>query len=169
LWADEARAFDAAVAAVTEGRIVIEEHAAHDLAVVRVADDGTSAGLAWGGAPLHRGAVHSVTPCLRILTVSGPRIELRYRYESWVRLVSRRPRPRVDLAPLAAALTRAEDGRARWVFDGAGAITPALHTERGGPSSLHPHDVVDRVLGELERLDAGPPAWDPYAGAPRGR
>ena len=169
LWVDEARAYDAAVHAVEDGRVTIDDLPEHDLAVVRVLDQGGAAGegaaMAWQGAPVHHGAVHSGTSCLRILTVAGPRMELRYRYESWVRLVSRRPRPRVDLGALASALTTMEQGATRWVFDGAGAITPALRTDGGVPSTLDPGAVVERVLQELARLDAGPPAGDPYAGA----
>ncbi|HUI03905.1 MAG TPA: DUF6687 family protein [Acidimicrobiales bacterium] len=168
LWAEEARAYDAAVQALEDGRVRIEDRPEHDVAVVHVpAHDGApdeAAAMAWQGAPVHRAAVHSRTACLRVLTVAGRRVDLRYRYESWVRLVSRRPRPRVDLCPLAAALTAMEGGAARWVFEGAGAITPALRTEGDAPSALDPGAVVERVLQELARLDAGPPAWDPYAG-----
>jgi hypothetical protein len=108
-----------------------------------------------------------VTPCLRVATIAAGRVEVRYRYESWVRLVSRRPRPRVDLAPVAAELTRAETAGARWVFDGAGAITGALHLADGPATTLDPQFVVDVVCGRLVVLDTGPPAWDPYAARPR--
>jgi hypothetical protein len=69
----------------------------------------------------------------------------------------------VDLTPVATELSGAETGGARWVFDGAGAITPALHVAGGGPSTLDPERVVEVVCGHLEVLDGGPPAWDPYA------
>jgi len=164
LWAEEARAYDAASGALARGWAVIEERPEHDLAVVRVDTTHPGAGTAaWGDAPLHRAAVHSATSCLRIATVAGDRLDLRYRYESWVRLVSRRPRPRVDLAPVAAELTRAEDGGASWVFDGASAVTGALHVAGGGPSTLDPAHFVETVCSRLDTLDAGPPAWDPYA------
>ena len=163
LWGDEARAYDAATRALAEGWAAIEERPEHDLAVVHIdTDHPDAAAAAWGGAPLHRSAVHSATACLRIVTVAGHHLELRYRYESWVRLVSRRPRPRVDLGPLASELTRAESGEVRWVFDGASAITGSLHVAGGAPSTLDPAWFVETVCHQLAVLDAGPPAWDPY-------
>jgi hypothetical protein len=164
LWADEVAAFDGAREALHAGWAAIEERPRHDLAIVRVdTDHPDAARAAWEGAPLHRAAVHSATGCLRVATLAGGRFELRYRYESWVRLASRRPRPRVDLSAAASMLTGAETDGARWTFDGAGAITGALHLVGEGPSSLDPDHFVDVVCGQLATLDAGPPAWDPYA------
>jgi len=166
LWGAEAAAFDASRAALAEGWARIEEHPELDLAVVTVdVDHPGAAAAAWGGARLHRAAVHSATPHLRVATLAGPAFEVRYRYESWVRLVSRRPRPRVDLTDVAAELTGLERGGTRWVFDGAGAVTGALHPADGAPSSLEPARFVDVVCRRLRELDAGAPAWDPYAGA----
>ena len=51
----------------------------------------------------------------------------------------------------------------RWVFDGAGAITGALHLADGAHGTLDPEDVLDVVGRHLDELDAGPAAWDPYA------
>jgi hypothetical protein len=164
LWGPEAAACEAAHRALAEGWAVIEEVPAHDLAVVRVDTthpDASSA--AWGGAPLHRAAVYSATDHLRVATLAGPRYEVRYRYESWVRLASCRPRPRVDLGPAASALTAAETDGARWVFDGAGALTGALHLAGAGPSTLQPAHFLDVVAQRLEVADSGPAAWDPYA------
>jgi hypothetical protein len=179
LWAEEAEAFDTSVRALSEGWAAIEERPRHDLAIVRVDTSHPDASrAAWEAAPLHRAAVHSATERLRVATmaqsgvaqgdvaqdgVARGGVELRYRYESWVRMVSCRPRPRVDLGAIATELTRSETSGGRWVFDGAGAITGALHLADGTTSSLDPEDVVDAVCRELESLDAGPPAWDPYA------
>ena len=169
LWRDEADSFDVSWRAVTEGWASIEERVRHDVAIVRVDSTHPDASRArWEDMPLHRAAVHSATDRLRVLTVADGRVELRYRYESWVRLVSRRPRPRVDLSGVAAELTRAEPGGARWTFDGAGAITGALHLAPGAVSGLDPDHVVEMVCQDLDRLDAGPPAWDPYAMGPPG-
>ncbi len=63
----------------------------------------------------------------------------------------------------AAELTRAETAGGRWVFDGAGAITGALHLADGSHGTLDPDDVLDVVGRHLDELDAGPAAWDPYA------
>lgn len=164
LWGPQYRAFEAASGLVGSGTAAIEEHRSLDLAVVRV--EGSAPALSragWAGAVLHPGAVHSATACLRVATLSGNRYELRFRYESWVRLVSRRPRPRVDLAGLADRLSSLEADGGAWVFDGAGAITPALRRADGAVSSLDPERFVAEVANALERLDAGVPAWDPYA------
>jgi hypothetical protein len=164
LWSDEADVFDTSTRALSEGWASIEERAAHDLAIVRVDvshPDATRA--AWGGAPLHPAAVHSSTDLLRVATIAGGGMEVRYRYESWVRLETRRPVPRVDLAAVASELSLMEAAGARWVFDGAGALTGALHRADGGVSTLDPEAVVELVCRRLEILDAGPPAWDPYA------
>jgi hypothetical protein len=164
LWSDEADVFETSTRALSEGWASIEERAAHDLAIVRVDvshPDATRA--AWGGAPLHPAAVHSSTDLLRVATIAGGRMEVRYRYESWVRLETRRPVPRVDLAAVASELSVMEAAGARWVFDGAGALTGALHPADGGVSTLDPEAVVELVCRRLETLDAGPPAWDPYA------
>lgn len=168
LWEEEGAAYDAARRALAEGWARIEERPEHDLAIVRVDVDGPDAAEAsWGGAPLHPAAVHSITDLLRVATIAGGRAEVRYRYESWVRLEHRRPRRRVDLSAVAAELTKGEEGAGSWVFDGAGAITGALHLVDGGASTLDPEDVVDLVCQRLEILDAGPAAWDPYAAPTR--
>jgi hypothetical protein len=132
--------------------------------VVRV-DPGLAAEhrAGWRGAPLHPAAVHSATSCLRVATIAGTRMELRYRYESWVRLTRGRPRPRVDLGPLAQRLTAEEEGAARWSFDGAGALTAALHPAGDeGATTISGERFVALLSDELADLDAGPPAWDPY-------
>lgn len=166
LWGPEAAAYDAACALRQRHALRIEEHPALDLAVVRVdgeaADDGAAG---WNGAAVHPAAVHSVTACLRIATIIGARFELRFRYETWVRLASRRPRLRVDLSALAEALTKAESDGGRWHFDGAGAITPRLHRSDGAESTLSPERWLSEVGASLAALDRCPPAWDPYAPA----
>ncbi len=108
LWRDEAAALDAAMAGM--GRWVrIEEIPEHDLAIVRVDPAASGAGLAvWGDHVIHPAAVYSSTARLRIATVAGDRLEVRFRYESWVRLASRRPRLRVDLTSFASILDSLE-------------------------------------------------------------
>jgi hypothetical protein len=174
LWTDEAVAYDASVAAIAEGSVSIEEHPDVDLAVVRVVDavlTRPASPTRWAGRVVHPAAVHSSTSCLRVATISGRRYELRYRYESWVRLQSRRPRRRVDLSQLAGELSAAERSApgatgASWAFDGAGAITPSLHLGEQD-SALDPDRFVDDIVRVLADLDTGPPAWDPYAASAR--
>jgi len=168
LWRAECAAYDASVRALAEGAATIEEIPELDLAVVTVAPRHHGA-PSWGSWPIHRAAVHSETDCLRVATLAGGRMEFRYRYESWVRLATRRPRPRVDLDQLARDLTAAEAASARWTFDGAGSITGSLHLIGDDTTTtLEPRRIVDMISGALAALDRGPPAWDPYGGGRSG-
>jgi hypothetical protein len=160
LWGAEATAYRAACGALSGGAVMIEELPGLDLALVTVERASAIGPARWGDAALHRGAVHSATACLRVATLTEGRYEVRFRYESWVRLTTRRPRPRVDLAPLAATLSAAEVGGARWDFEGAGAITPALRLVGDGRTSLEAGFFVDALCRYLEAADARPPAWD---------
>ncbi len=162
LWRDEAAALDAAMAGM--GRWVrIEEIPEHDLAIVRVDPAASGAGLAvWGDHVIHPAAVYSSTARLRIATVAGDRLEVRFRYESWVRLASRRPRLRVDLTSFASILDSLEPRGARWAFTGAAATHPVLHTAGGAPSGISHDQFIERLIEQLVALDEGPPAWDPY-------
>jgi hypothetical protein len=169
LWGPEDAAYRAAQALRSAGALTIDEHRALDLAVVRVDEDAPALSAAgWQGAPVHPGVVHSATSCLRVATLVGRRYRLGFRYESWVRLVSRRPRPRVDLSGLAARLSALEADGGSWRFDGAGAITPVLARQDGGESTLGPERFLAEVAEALTSLDAGPPAWDPYGQPPGG-
>jgi hypothetical protein len=163
LWRAEWDAYHSSTRALEDGWATIEEFPEIDLAVVRVepGHDG-SARAAWESGPLHRAAVHSATPCLRVATLAGDGMEFHYRYESWVRLASRRPRRRVDLERLAHDLTAAEGAGGRWVFDGAGSITGGLHLVGDATSTIEPQRFLDSVCGQLATLDGGPAAWDPY-------
>lgn len=168
LWQAEMSAYDASVALLESGMVTIEELADIDVAVVRVHTEGDGLSDAgWDGAVVHPAAVHSSTDRLRICTVADHRYELRYRYETWVRLATRRALPRVDLAALAASLTSAEPDGATWEFDGASAIVGALHLQGSGPSGLGPERFLEALSLELALLDQGPPAWDPYRGFDR--
>jgi hypothetical protein len=162
LWRDEAAAFDAASAGL--GRWAsIEELPDHDLAIVRV-DPGPDAARAarWGDHVVHPASVNSSTARLRVATIAGARLEVRFRYESWVRLASARPRPRVDLTGLASQLDDLEPSGAKWSFDGASATRPVLHTVGVQPSGIAPDHFIERLVEQLVVLDEGPPAWDPY-------
>jgi uncharacterized protein DUF6687 len=162
-WRDEWRAYDASREALAAGRITIEEVPDLDLAVVRVDPGVDVTSTRWKSAPLHPAAIHSATSRLRVATVAGDRGELRYRYESWVRLVSRRPRPRVDLDRLAGELTALETDGARWVFDGAGALRAALHLkEPDTGTSIDTERLIELMRRGLRTADQGLPAWDPY-------
>jgi hypothetical protein len=161
LWHDEAAAYDAAVGGLGKW-ITVEELPEYDLAVVRVdtGQPGSEAGT-WKEHAVHAAAVNTATERLRIATIAGGRFELRFRYETWVRLATYRPRLRVDLTGFAQILNEMDAGRARWTFDGANAIVPELR-RTGGSGGISPETVLERLLETLPELDSGPPAWDPY-------
>jgi hypothetical protein len=160
LWADEDALLEASERAVAAGEVTVEERAEVDLAIVRVpAEWPDRPGHRFAqhlNVPIHRMAVHNRTSCNRVATLCGNRIGFSYRYESWVQMVSHRPPPRIDLSPLAAALSEAEG--ARWRFDGVAEITPALRSERTHSALCH-----ERFLEALvDALRNGTEAWDPY-------
>jgi hypothetical protein len=162
LWQAEDAMLTESEAAITSGAATIEELPALDLAVVTLPDE-------LGDRRVHRFtqrrteaihpmAVHNATECLRVLVVQGRRCRFHYRYESWVQYVSRKPLPRVDLAPLAARLSERER-HGQWRADGVDSITPVLELVGAEETSID----IATVRAELERHLAGaPPAWDPY-------
>jgi hypothetical protein len=166
LWGEEDASLDASVAALTSGAVTIEEVPALDLAVVCVPEAAPDAGgHRFGGMwipGLHPMAVHAATERGALLTVRGRHSQFAYRYESWVQFRSRPVRPRVDLAPLATALSEAESaagGSVAWTADRVSALTPVLGPAGGVESALEPEVV--RTLVETH-LRTAPPAWDPY-------
>lgn len=163
LWEEEDAFLTASEEAIAGGRVRIEEVPALDLAVIEVSDGAPAGqGHRFGHMSvhgLHPMALHNAIPRFALLEIRGRRYEFGYRYESWVQYRSRRPRPRADLAPLAALLSAAEAGGARWVFDGADVLTPRLHLEGAAESVWSPHVFRARLEAFLS---VAPPVWDPY-------
>jgi hypothetical protein len=163
LWDMEDAHLAASEELLDRGVVTIDERPELDLAVVRLPED-------LGSYPVHRFtkrrmaechpyALHNRTGCTRLLLLQGQRVELQYRYESWVQMASRRPAPRVDLAGLAERLSREEGAAGKWIFDGVDQITPKLHLAGGGTTSIACETIVTWIEDELR---AGPPAWNPY-------
>ena len=161
-WTDEDAHIGETEQAIVGGVIAIEEMPEIDLAIVTVPPT-------WGEQVVHRFtttasnaahpyAIHNATDRFVILTLSGGAPELRFRYETWVHYVSRRPRPRVDLTNLAAEFTAAETRDGLWSFDGVNSLSPALHLVRG-ETSLDPDHFGARVIEELR---AARVTWNPY-------
>jgi hypothetical protein len=162
LWAEEDDAFRAAEAQLESGAVTVSELPAVDLAVINVTE-GLQKRMATRfvsreDAAVHPAAVHRATGCSRLLVVQGRRYRLMYRYESWVRLMSRAVAPRVDLAPLAARLAAEERGPTRWSFDGVGGLVPSMQTAPDQESSLDPALVQAMVIDHLSTAHA---AWGP--------
>lgn len=162
-WAEEDEHVAATERAITDGTITIAEDPDLDLAVVRVPDS-------WRRRAVHRftrseegaahpWAVHNATGRFVVVTVGAGPPELRYRYETWVHYVSCRPRPRVDLADLAGALTADDGGAGRWVFDGVDSLSPALHHVGGSTTTVTDDEFVARVT---DTLRAAASTWSPY-------
>ena len=160
LWTDEDRQLSASEGALATGAIIIDERSDIDLAIVDIAS----------GEPQRRGhrfaaneyigvhpmAINNATGCLRILQIHGRRYTYTDRYESWVQLQSRQPLPRVDLRPLADALTAA-DTATTWTASSPSSLTPQLDTT--DESSLDRTIVVDHLI---DHLRTAPRAWNPY-------
>jgi hypothetical protein len=158
LWAREDARLTASEELIERGLVTIDEQPALDLAVVRVpADLERMTPQKLTGC--HPFALHSRTLCSRLIVVRGSQVEVRYRYEGWVQMASRRPAARVDLSGLAVELNLEEAAGGRWVFDGVDQITPRLHLEGSGATSIPVDAIVRRVEHHLR---SGPPAWDPY-------
>lgn len=166
LWADEDEILTESEAALASGSVKITEVPDVDLAVVTVPERAPSGGgHRFGGQwvqGLHPMAVHNATERGAMLTVRGRHYEFGYRYESWVQFRTRAVRPRVDLGPLANALTAAEaarGGTVPWAAEPVSALTPRLAPPAGEESGLDP--AIVRNLVETH-LRTAPPAWDPY-------
>jgi hypothetical protein len=164
LWAPDDAVLEASEAAIASSRVTIEEIPALDLAVFTIPEDApTGGGYRFAServSGLHPMALCNATGCFTLLTIRGRSYELTYRYESWVQYQSRRPRPRIDLDPLAEELSAEEPGGATWVFDGAGGLTPRLRLTSADESALAP-DIFRRRLEAF--LAGGSSAWDPYS------
>lgn len=151
VWESEDRELAASEALIEQGVITIDEVPDLDLAVVRIPEESVPAAC-------HPFALHTRTRCSRLLIVRGRQVELQYRYEGWVQMMSRKPAPRVDLAKLAEELNH-EEADGRWVFDGVDQITPRLYLEGNGRTSISGEAIVKRVEYHLR---TGRPAWNPY-------
>jgi hypothetical protein len=163
-WESDDVAFGASLEDLRAGLVRIEELRAVDLAVVtrtpgdsRAVSAGSSEDLS---APLvDEVALHSATSASRILAFNGGRCELYFRYESWVRYVSRQIPRRPDLGALAAQLSAAEPSGVRWTADGVGSLVPRMRPESNAETGLEA-PVIRRIVADY--LRSAPAAWDPF-------
>ena len=164
-YAEEQAALVASRQLIDGGVVAIEEHRELDLAVVTL-----SRPVDWShrlghrsAVPLHPIALHSASPCSRMLIIDGARRAYHDRYESWVAYCSRRLPLRRDLTPLASRLNELERNGGSWRGDSPGALVAALDHE--GESDLAPDVLIELLTSHLR---TAPPAWDPFAPPPRG-
>jgi hypothetical protein len=144
LWRDRWSAVESDLALLDSGAATVEELPELDLAVVRAP------------RPLLELAVYPRTARSRVLMASNDGLRtLRYRYETWVRFVSRPLRARVDLAPALFRLDARETASGSWRFEGVSPATPRLYFADGrgrpAPSGLTAEGVVELLapwLGE---------------------
>jgi hypothetical protein len=164
LWSEEDTTLSASEEIMNSELVQIDGDPDLDLAVIHIPEEapdggGHRFGQMWMKG-LHPMAVHNATGCFAVLTVTGRSYEFAYRYESWVQYQSRRPRPRVDLRPLAAELTAQEPGGAEWVFEGADYLIPRLYLRGASESAMSSEEFRSRLK---DALRTARPAWDPYA------
>jgi hypothetical protein len=134
-WQPEDIALAESEAMIRDGRIRLEEILDLDLAIV------TSP----SGSACHPMAMHNAIRSFRVLLMQGRKYEVRYRYESWVQYVSRKPLPRVDLTPLVEQLSQRESGNARWTFDGVDEISPRLALAGDDDSGIPPEEFASLI------------------------
>lgn len=161
-WREQDEHLDASEELVSSGRLVIEEEPELDLAVVRI-PEGIALRrvlryLSREQAQVHPFAIHSATRCTRLVRLQGRRIEVQFRYESWLQVQSRRPALRVDLTPFCRWLNRHEANGA-WTWDNTLDIAPRLRLARDTESSIPPATFLRELRHYLRTL---PVAWDPY-------
>jgi hypothetical protein len=162
MWEEEDRKLTESEKLIGGGIVTIEERPELDLAIVRIPDTIDASRVhrftQSRAVECHPFAIHNQTTRSRLLLIKGGDVEFQYRYESWVRMASRRPALRIDLTSLAEELNR-EEGDARWIFEGVDRIVPRLYrkgTRQGGIAA-------GRVIEFLERaLRTNVAAWNPY-------
>ena len=162
-WESEEKHLLFSTELINNGAVVIEEKPELDLASVRIPVDSTTSRKDQIPVNMdslcHPYAIYSSTLCNRVLLICGNAFEFRYRYESWVQLVTRRPLPRVSLNDLVEQLNRIETSGGEWVSDGVDQITPNM-TLTGSNGSSIPEPEITCMLQDY--LANQPGAWNPY-------
>lgn len=148
---------------LNSGLVRIEEFREHDLAVVYIPEKLphrlVTRYFEDEMAAVHPFAIQTATDCTRLLRIHGRRIEFQYRYETWVRLASRRPALRVKLDSLWSHLNELESSGDRWILENPGEIIPRLYLGGAGLTSIASTDILEALF---ENLANQPMAWDPF-------
>jgi hypothetical protein len=130
-WRDEYSKAEAGRELFARGEATVQEAPELDLAIFSLPHE------------VHDMALYEQTQCSRVaLVIDEHRYQVRYRYESWVELQSRRPPPRIDLRPFADLLQSIEGNPGDWSADDVRRSLPRLRLRgpEGGtsPSSITP-------------------------------
>jgi len=156
LWREDWQRLESDFALIASGEANITEHANIDLAIVE------------SPRPIDQMAICSRTNCLRVLTIFGEGFyKLQYCYESWVQVVSRIVRPRIDLYALAESLQRVEQVHGTWKHGDTADIMPSLEfVDFEGtptPSGIPRAQLISEVVSFFEREQDNPALqWSPY-------
>ena len=117
---------------------------------------------------LHDMALYEQTRCSRVLLmIEGHRYQVRYRYESWIELVSRRPPPRIGLKPFADLLQTFEGNDGDWVADETHRTLPHMRL-RGPEGSISPSSITPGLFLRLliahlrDNAENAALLWSPY-------
>jgi hypothetical protein len=154
-WRAEYEKVEAGRALFARGDATVQEFEELDLAVITLPH------------PAHDMALYEQTERSRVaLVMEGHRYQVRYRYESWVELQSRRPPPRIDLQPFAGLLQTFEGNPGDWVADEVYRTLPRLRLRgpEGGtsPSSITPGLFVRTLMQYLrENASNAELLWTP--------
>lgn len=151
LWADEDAELAASEQAIASGAVTIAERPDLDLAIVTIAaTEPIRHGHRFGHAifeGLHPMAIHNATERFRLLVIHDRRYRYVDRYETWVQYQTRATLPRVDMRPLADALTARETGSVTWQAGAPGDLSPELSHD--SESSIDAAGLIELVAAHL--------------------
>ncbi len=154
-WRAEYAKVEAGRELFAKGEASVQEAADLDLAIFDLPHE------------VHDLALYEQTQCSRVaLVMEGFRYQVRYRYESWVELQSRKPPPRIDLKPFANQLQAIEGNAGEWAADEAQRTLPRLRLRgpEGGtsPSSITPGLFVRLLAAYLHENESNAERlWSP--------
>ncbi len=142
LWRADWTRIESDMALIDAGDVRIEDEPAADLAIVhtpRLLDDM---------------ALYPRTARMRVMqALPDGTIQVRHRYETWVRYVSRPLAPRVDLTPLLPRLQELERNDGTWAAEDMRAVRPMLYLRGDGHgparSSIDPRRLADELAAHL--------------------
>lgn len=162
-WRDQFEHLEFSQSLIAAGKVDIEERPEHDLAIVRIPDDIPERAMrryiADEQNAVHPFAINSATRCNRILKVYKGGLDFHYRYESWLRFKSWRPKLRVALEALADQLNDGEEAPGTWRGEDVNNIVPRLYLDGCQRTSMNEAQFVTLLE---EHLGSAPIAWDPY-------
>lgn len=152
-WQYEEELLHASENAIWSGEIKIEEFPHIDLAVVTLPAAMPKRQVHrftfTHDAVCHPMALYNSINSYRVLLIQGHTYELHYRYETWVKYMSRKLMPRLDLTLLAQELS-GDEKNGKWEFSKINAMIPRLYLVGSHESRISPERFIDKVKRFLE-------------------